>query len=554
MDKPQISKFEMIAPIIIQKYERYLPTAFDESMTLLEKMNKIIEYLNQVGLIVGDVVTQWNQVMEWILNDGLNEAVNNKLDEMATDGTLASLINEVLFAELNKKIEDRTQHISLKTYENLAVLIQNGKDWTPAIKQAIADAKLNGRAIDLHVDETIYIGEAIVLNDTIKMYGSGSFNTVIETINSNSGFDLSSEAPKMGVILEGFTIRGKEILSSVGIDLNYFTNTSSVRNLRIEKFGVGLRLKKSWYSSFDNIQMNGNVKYGLHCISLTSLTQVNNINFSRLFIRESENNVFLQGTNVSAGIKFDSCSFEKSRKTSFVSNKFSPLVLQNCYFEANYSDATLTETLTALTPIDMNITNTSSRTNLILIGCYFARRNDFITSSNKIGILLDENTKASIIAPQFVCNTSAYIDVDIKSNATTNKVEIQNAQQDGYAKKLYEGELKEQTISMDENVNMRFTTELDKLNFEMKRGDEYFLRFYPKNSASSQPKVAWKAIDAITNVVIKEMLFPETYTSGQMIEIRIGNFPASYPAVRIEGFTATNVDVFGVAVVTRKYL
>jgi len=29
--------------LFLQRYERYLPTAFDESMSLLEKMNKLIQ-------------------------------------------------------------------------------------------------------------------------------------------------------------------------------------------------------------------------------------------------------------------------------------------------------------------------------------------------------------------------------------------------------------------------------------------------------------------------------------------------------------------------------
>ena len=42
--KPSMRTFERFAKITLQRYERYLPTAFDESLTLLEKMNKLIEY------------------------------------------------------------------------------------------------------------------------------------------------------------------------------------------------------------------------------------------------------------------------------------------------------------------------------------------------------------------------------------------------------------------------------------------------------------------------------------------------------------------------------
>ena len=105
MNKPQLTEFQRFARITLQRYERYLPTAFDESLTLLEKMNKLIEYLNQMGVLVNDVVEQWNEVMEWIINDGITDTVIDRLDEMVEDGTLATIINEHIFEELNNKVD-----------------------------------------------------------------------------------------------------------------------------------------------------------------------------------------------------------------------------------------------------------------------------------------------------------------------------------------------------------------------------------------------------------------------------------------------------------------
>ena len=107
MNKPKLTEFQRFARITLAKYERYLPTAFDESLTLLEKMNKLIEYLNQMGVLVNDVVEQWNEVMEWIINDGITDTVLDRLDEMVDDGTLATIINEHIFEELNNKVDQK---------------------------------------------------------------------------------------------------------------------------------------------------------------------------------------------------------------------------------------------------------------------------------------------------------------------------------------------------------------------------------------------------------------------------------------------------------------
>lgn len=104
-NRPVLTEFQHIAPLLIQKYERYLPTAFDESLSILEKMNKIIHHINAVGELSNGLIDKWNEVMEWVMNDGLTEAVIAKLDMMVADGTLDEIINHHIFADLNEKID-----------------------------------------------------------------------------------------------------------------------------------------------------------------------------------------------------------------------------------------------------------------------------------------------------------------------------------------------------------------------------------------------------------------------------------------------------------------
>jgi hypothetical protein len=108
MTKPLLSNFATLAPMMIQKYERYLPTAFDESMSLVQKVNKVIVYLNQIGEITNDVVDQWNTVMEWVTGDGIGDTINLRLDAMVTDGTLDDIINHAIFDDLNTQITNLT--------------------------------------------------------------------------------------------------------------------------------------------------------------------------------------------------------------------------------------------------------------------------------------------------------------------------------------------------------------------------------------------------------------------------------------------------------------
>lgn len=96
MAKPDLFPMGTIAPVTFQKYERYLPTAFDESLSLLEKVNKIIHYMNEIGEITNDMINRWNEVYTWVMGEGLEGAVTAKLEEWLADGTLSDIINEVL--------------------------------------------------------------------------------------------------------------------------------------------------------------------------------------------------------------------------------------------------------------------------------------------------------------------------------------------------------------------------------------------------------------------------------------------------------------------------
>jgi hypothetical protein len=103
MVKPTLSGFTPISDLLIQEYERYLPTAFDNSLSLLEKVNMAIQKLAEIGKITNDLVTQWNGVMEWIINEGLEDTVNAKIQQMYDDGILDDLIDNLIRSLFTKE-------------------------------------------------------------------------------------------------------------------------------------------------------------------------------------------------------------------------------------------------------------------------------------------------------------------------------------------------------------------------------------------------------------------------------------------------------------------
>lgn len=124
MSKPEMKPYLPISKLFIQQYERYLPTAFDESLSVIEKINLVIQQLNRLGEVTNDVIEQWNKVMEWILNEGLKEEVSKILDKWVTDGTLAKLINKDLFNDLVIQFTNRLNEEVKKLNQKIDAIIQ----------------------------------------------------------------------------------------------------------------------------------------------------------------------------------------------------------------------------------------------------------------------------------------------------------------------------------------------------------------------------------------------------------------------------------------------
>ena len=86
--------------------ERYLPTAFDESLSYVEKLNIMIKYLNEVDQLTNEMLEKWNEVYRWVMSDGLDESLQNLLKEYIDNGTFNDIINNTLLSEINASVKE----------------------------------------------------------------------------------------------------------------------------------------------------------------------------------------------------------------------------------------------------------------------------------------------------------------------------------------------------------------------------------------------------------------------------------------------------------------
>jgi hypothetical protein len=214
MDKPLLLA-SMINPLYVQTYERYLPTAFDESMTLLDKVNKVIVYLNEIGKLSNDVLEQWNQVVDWVMSDGLDASLSAKLDSMVADGSLEKLINQDIFADLNTQITTVSTDLTAAKTD-----LSNVKtDVSYFDKNGVSVLKFGAKG-DGVTDDTAAIQAAISSNYDVIYFPSGTYLLA-------GNVTLNHPVSLIGLGNAVF----KKPSGNTNIDNNYFFIASNLNNL-----------------------------------------------------------------------------------------------------------------------------------------------------------------------------------------------------------------------------------------------------------------------------------------------------------------------------------
>lgn len=120
--------------LFLQKYERYLPTAFDESMTLLEKLNRVIEMIIRYGDLSDEMVDYLNKFKNEFdekLHDNINAAVKAMINKFLNDGVFENIINNNLISNFKKEFEQtETNDVISKItkYPNIQInTVNNGR-------------------------------------------------------------------------------------------------------------------------------------------------------------------------------------------------------------------------------------------------------------------------------------------------------------------------------------------------------------------------------------------------------------------------------------------
>ena len=80
---------------------------------ICEKINLLINHFNLLEYNTNTSIDTFSEKVEYYLNNGMIDEVSEKLDEFSEDGTLDTIINQQIFSDINKQIDNIKTDLNL---------------------------------------------------------------------------------------------------------------------------------------------------------------------------------------------------------------------------------------------------------------------------------------------------------------------------------------------------------------------------------------------------------------------------------------------------------
>ena len=162
---------------------------------------------------------------EWLVNEGLKQEIALKLTNWLNDGTLENIINESLFENLNKKIDNVCSQLEqnanvvkehtqrLDNIFNIDIQLlgakMNGEDESSILQSAIDTLYLLGGGNILIPKGTLLVNETINLKSNVNIVGTGH-NSIIKTTNGYSswGMNVLQGVSQSNISIQNIKIEG----------------------------------------------------------------------------------------------------------------------------------------------------------------------------------------------------------------------------------------------------------------------------------------------------------------------------------------------------------
>lgn len=274
-----------------------IPLAFDESLSYYETLCGLLSYLKNVESVVNnnsDVIIELentiNKLQDFVNNYFKNldvqEEINNKLDEMVTDGTLTNIIGAYL--EINSILAYNTKN-DLKNATNLNdgsftrtygnTSYNDGFGAFYKIRKLVNTDEIDENKLIALTNYPDLVAEKIPNNikiSNVLYYGAkgdgitDDTNAIISAINNN---DIIYFPKGDYLITNTIEIKGKSLIGTP------FTNL--IINSDIDIFKLGFHTKIKYFNIYNKVE---NYSHNIFEISSNTLTNEKIINYTDIEI------------------------------------------------------------------------------------------------------------------------------------------------------------------------------------------------------------------------------------------------------------------------------
>lgn len=120
IDKTKLTGVEKVYPLHVSPYEQYMGDF--QNPSVVSKLNAMLQSLHQMGRLTNETVSQWNNVMKWIVDGGMDE-----IAETITNEKVTVALNEVmrmLDVSLNNGLKELAENVS---DEKIDELLESGQ-------------------------------------------------------------------------------------------------------------------------------------------------------------------------------------------------------------------------------------------------------------------------------------------------------------------------------------------------------------------------------------------------------------------------------------------
>ena len=355
-----------------------IPAVYDNTMTYYEELCALLKYLQDqvvpaLNANASAITVLSNYVENYFNNLDVQEEINNKLDEMAEDGTLQEIITSYIQANVAwtfDTVADMKQSTNLvdgsyartlgfhsindgggatyyitdtgtanemdiiavgDLYANLIYTADNSikhygaiadgtTDNTPFIERMIT----LGKTSIFIPDGTYLVNSVIDLGATYELSGQSVSNTIILAPNGFLTWDSSNKNKKSvhDITIDGVT----KTASNVGIEAPFaFCKLS---NIVIKNYYIGIKpLAGTWINEFNNIDF----EYCTNGFYNAGISDVNNNNFYSCIWQHISNECVRIKGNVN---NFNGCNLELSH-ICFAGRLGRNIKVDECYIENN---------------------------------------------------------------------------------------------------------------------------------------------------------------------------------------------------------------------------